>query len=125
MLPCQCWMCRRNRLEERMALELKGLKGKAVKAAANIDRLNAAYDKFNTDAATHAADVEGLAPQIEALAEDLSFSAQTLGNSVNGSADLQRQPVVSQNGQGAVQQPETPPNAQGGSGANPEGQFRG
>ena len=123
MLPCQCWMCRRNRLEERMALELKGLKGKAVKAAANIDRLNAAYDKFNTDAATHAADVEGLAPQIEALAEDLSFSAQTLGNSVNGSGESEKpkeQPSI----QPGTNQADTQPSALGGSGANPEGQFR-
>lgn len=68
-----------------MALELKGLKGKAIKAAGFIDRLNTAYDAFNEAAPLHAADVEGLTPQIEGLQEDLAFAAQVLGNSVAGS----------------------------------------
>ena len=91
-----------------MALELKGLKGKALKAAANLDRLNAAYDKFNENAAAHATDVEGMAPQIEALQEDLTFATAVLGNSVNGSQDSQPKPVAQQTVPPAVQQPETP-----------------
>lgn len=73
-----------------MALEIKGLKAKALKAAAHLDRLNLAYDKFNEAAPLHAADVESLAPQIEALADDLTFAAQTLGNSVAQSDEQQR-----------------------------------
>lgn len=70
-----------------MALEIKGLRAKALKAASHLDRLNAAYDAFNEAAPAHAADVEGLTPQITALGEDLAFATQVLGNSVNGSGD--------------------------------------
>lgn len=70
-----------------MALELKGLKGKAIKAAGNLDRLHAAYDAFNVAAPAHATDVEGLTPQITALGDDLAFATQVLGNSVNGSSN--------------------------------------
>lgn len=69
-----------------MALELKGLKSKALTAAGHIGRLNQAYDKFNEAAPAHAADVEGLLPQIEALGEDLAFAAQVLGNSAAASS---------------------------------------
>ncbi len=78
-----------------MALELKGIRGKAIKAAANLDRINLAYDKFNEAAPAHAADVEGLTPQIEQLGEDLTFAATMLGNSANGSEDSQPRPLVS------------------------------
>ena len=78
-----------------MPLELKGLKGKALKAVSNVDRLNAAYDAFNEAAPLHAADVEGLTPQITELSSDLEFAVQVLGNSVNGSPDSQKQPPVS------------------------------
>jgi hypothetical protein len=70
-----------------MALELKGLKGKSIKAAANLDRLNHAYDAFNEAAPAHAADVEGLAEQLGGMAEDLTFATTTLGNSVAASND--------------------------------------
>lgn len=102
MLQCGCINCEIQRLTGRlyvyrmarkkieMALEIKGLKAKALKAAGHLDRLNAAYDKFNEAAPLHAADVEGLAPQIEALADDLTFAAQTLGNSVAPSGEQQR-----------------------------------
>ena len=69
-----------------MALVITGLRAKALKAAGHLDRLNQAYDKFNEAAPAHAADVEGLTPQIQALGEDLQFATQTLGNSVNGSS---------------------------------------
>ena len=64
-----------------MALELKGLKGKALAARSNIERLNAAYDVFNEKAPAHASDVEGLANQVEAMNDDLGFAVTTLGNS--------------------------------------------
>ena len=69
----------------RMALEIKGLKGRALLARKNIDALNAAYDKFNTAAPAHASDVEGLATQVGTLASDLEFAANVLGNSVEQS----------------------------------------
>jgi hypothetical protein len=64
-----------------MALELKGLKGKAIAARSNIERLNAAYDVFNEKAPAHASDVEGMAHQVEQMNEDLGFAVTTLGNS--------------------------------------------
>lgn len=75
-----------------MPLEIKGLRGKALKAAANLDRLNQAYDAFNEAAPAHAADVEGLTPQITALQDDLQFATQVLGNSVNGSGTPAEKP---------------------------------
>lgn len=77
-----------------MPLELKGLKGKAIKAAANLDRLNQAYDAFNAAAPLHAADVEALTPQITALEDDLTFASQVLGNSVSNGGDQTVSPIV-------------------------------
>jgi len=71
-----------------MALEIKGLKGKAVKAGAMFDRLNVAYDKLIETGTAHAADVETLPAQIEGMQDDLSFMVQTLGNSVNAESQL-------------------------------------
>ena len=68
-----------------MALEIKGLKGKALKAGAMFDRLNVAYDKLIETGTAHATDVESLPGQIEGMQDDLQFMVQTLGNSVNGS----------------------------------------
>jgi len=68
-----------------MALELKGLKAKAMTARANIGKLDAAYDAFNAQATTHVSDVESLAEQLGGMAEDLTFATTTLGNSVAGS----------------------------------------
>lgn len=75
-----------------MALEIKGLKGKALKARANIDALNAAYDKFNEDASAHAADVEGLTSQVTSMQDDLQFAVTTLGNSTSESEKLDEKP---------------------------------
>jgi len=68
-----------------MALELKGLKDKALAARRNIDRLHRAYDGFNEAAPAHAKDVEGIAGDIEAMTDDLTAAARILGNSANGS----------------------------------------
>lgn len=78
-----------------MPLEIKGLKGKALKARANIDALNAAYDKFNEDASAHAADVEGLTSQVTSMQDDLQFAVTTLGNSTSESEKLDDKPKPS------------------------------
>lgn len=65
-----------------MPIELKGLRAKALKAASNLDALNAAYDAFNEAAPAHTADVAGLSEQVGQLGDDLKFAAQVLGNSV-------------------------------------------
>lgn len=92
MRPCQCFQCRLNRLGELMPLEIKGLKGKALKAGAVFDRLNQAYDKLIETGSAHAADVESLPPQFEAMQDDIEFAVQTLGNSVNGSGESAEKP---------------------------------
>lgn len=74
-----------NERSARMTIEIKGLKGKALKGAAVFDRLNRAYDKLIETGDAHAADVESLSPQIEAMQDDITFAVQTLGNSVAGS----------------------------------------
>jgi hypothetical protein len=75
-----------------MPLEIKGLKGKALKARANIDALNAAYDKFNEAAPAHAADVEGLTSQVSGMQDDLQFAVNVLGNSTSESEKLDDPP---------------------------------
>ena len=76
-----------------MAREIKGLKGKALKARANIDALNAAYDKFNEAAPAHAADVDGLTSQVAGMHEDLQFAVNVLGNSTVDS-EKPAEPIV-------------------------------
>lgn len=73
-----------------MALEIKGLKGKASKAGTMFDRLNRAYDKLIETGETHATDVESLPAQIDGMQDDLTFMVQTLGNSVNGSGESEK-----------------------------------
>lgn len=70
-----------------MAIEIKGLRGKAVKAGAMFDRLNVAYDKLIETGDAHASDVEGLAPQLVTMQDDITFAVQTLGNSAGGSGE--------------------------------------
>ena len=80
-----------------MALEIKGLKGKALKAGAMFDRLNVAYDKLIETGTAHATDVESLPGQIEGMQDDLQFMVQTLGNSVgasNGSSEPAEKPAT-------------------------------
>jgi hypothetical protein len=68
-----------------MALELKGLKAKAMTARAHIGKLDEAYDAFNAKAGSHISDVQGLADQLGYMADDLSFATAALGNSVAAS----------------------------------------
>ena len=75
-----------------MALEIKGLKGKAMKAGGVFDRLNRAYDKLIETGDAHATDVEGLPAQIEGMQDDLTFMVQTLGNSINGGSGESEKP---------------------------------
>ena len=70
-----------------MALQLKGIAGKALQARANVERLNKAYDTFNEAAPAHASDVEGLAKQVNGMQDDLDFAVNTLGNSAGVSDD--------------------------------------
>lgn len=106
-----------------MPIELKGLKGKALKAAAALDRINSAYDSFNEKAPAHAADVEGLMPQIEALHDDLTFAAQVLGNSANGSGESEK-PKDEPKPPPAVKPPELPKSESSASPAPPMGGQR-
>ena len=93
-----------------MALELKGLKAKSLKARASLDALNTAYDKFNADAVAHGADVAALTKDLEGMQEDLQFATATLGNSVNGSAasEVAAEPLTLSP---AIQQPSPPQTA--------------
>lgn len=72
-------------------LEIKGLKGKALRARANIDALNAAYDKFNVTAPAHVMDVEGLTKQVGGMQTDLEFAANVLGNSTEHSDTIDKE----------------------------------
>jgi hypothetical protein len=72
-----------------MAIEIKGLKAKALAARANLDKLSQAYDKFNEMAPAHAADVEGLASQITSMQTDLEFASTLMGNSAGESESIE------------------------------------
>jgi hypothetical protein len=77
-----------NERRNRMAIEIKGLKADALTARANLDKLRAAYAKFNEAAPAHAADVEGLTSQIGGMQSDLEFAATVMGNSAGESEKL-------------------------------------
>jgi len=83
-----------ERIERRklMAIEIKGLKADALTARANLDKLRAAYAKFNEAAPAHAADVEGLATTIGGMQSDLEFAATVMGNSDGGLGALPNGP---------------------------------
>lgn len=81
-----------NERRSRMAIEIKGLKADALTARANLDKLRAAYAKFNEAAPAHAADVEGLATQIGGMQSDLEFAATVMGNSAGESDKLAQAP---------------------------------
>ena len=72
---------RRIGRESGMAIEIKGLRDQALEARSNLDRIKAAYTKFNEAAPAHALDVEGLAEQVGTMQSDLEFAATVLGNS--------------------------------------------
>ena len=75
-----------------MAIEIKGLKADALTARANLDKIRAAYAKFNAAAPAHAADVEGLAESIGGMQSDLEFAATVMGNSDGESEKLAQEP---------------------------------
>lgn len=79
-----------------MAIEIKGLKADALTARANLDKLRAAYAKFNEAAPAHAADVEGLAASIGGMQSDLEFAATVMGNSDGGSGRLAQENSAAQ-----------------------------
>ena len=64
-----------------VAIEIKGIRAEALAARGHMDRIMAAYRKFNDAAPSHASDVEGLSEQIGSLQSDLEFAANVLGNS--------------------------------------------
>jgi hypothetical protein len=70
-----------------MPLVIKGLKGKAIEARGNLDKLHAAYDKFNAAAPKHVGDVNSLTEQVDTLQSDLEFSATMLGNGTEHSEE--------------------------------------
>ena len=78
----------RHESRKKMAIEIKGLKADALTARANLDKIRAAYAKFNAAAPAHAADVEGLAESIGGMQSDLEFAATVMGNSAGESEKL-------------------------------------
>ncbi len=76
-----------------VAIEIKGIRAEALASRGHLDRIMAAYRKFNAAAPAHASDVEGLAEQISGLQSDLEFAATVLGNSDGSGASSQVSPV--------------------------------
>jgi hypothetical protein len=90
----------RHESRKKMAIEIKGLRSDALLARANIDKVRAAYARFNAAAPAHADDVDKLASDITGMQSDLEFAATVMGNSDGGSerlADTQKQGVVTPN----------------------------
>jgi hypothetical protein len=77
-----------NERHARMAIEIKGLKLQAMTARGHLDRLAAAYAKFNEAAPAHAADVEGMAEQVTEMQSDLEFATNLMGNASQDSERL-------------------------------------
>jgi len=82
-----------NERNSRMAIEIKGLKADALTARANLDRVRAAYARFNQAAPAHADDVDKLASDITGMQSDLEFAATVMGNSDGESEKLAKEPV--------------------------------
>ena len=80
-LRVQAYRIVRRIERETMAIDMSGLKAKAMAARANWERLNAAYEGFNTTAPLHAADVEALSAGLAEMQSDLDFATATMGNS--------------------------------------------
>jgi hypothetical protein len=72
-----------------MAIELKGLRAKALAARSHLDKINAAYDKFNAAAPAHADEVAKMATDLGEMQSDLEFATGLLGNSADGSEKLE------------------------------------
>jgi hypothetical protein len=68
-----------------MALELKGLKGKAMSFRANIEAIGREYDAGNEVAIEHLSDVKGLRSDVTAMRDDLKAAVDITKNSVAGS----------------------------------------
>ena len=68
----------------KVPIQITGIRDEALKARSHLDRIRAAYAKFNEAAPAHASDVEGLADQIGSMQSDLEFAANVLGNSPGG-----------------------------------------
>jgi hypothetical protein len=82
--------------ESGMAIDVSGLKAKALKARANWDRLHAAYDKFNELAPEHATEVEGMTSGLGEMQSDLEFATNLMGNSSGGSEKVADTPLEKQ-----------------------------
>jgi hypothetical protein len=87
----------RHESRKKMAIEIKGLRSDALLARANIDKVRAAYARFNQAAPAHADDVDKLASDITSMQSDLEFAATVMGNSDGASGVSQKPPVVGQN----------------------------
>ena len=74
--------------ERHMAIELKGLRAKALAARSHLDKINAAYDKFNAAAPAHADEVAKMATDLGEMQSDLEFATGLLGNSAGESEKL-------------------------------------
>ena len=71
-----------------MAIELKGLRAKALAARGHLDKINAAYDKFNEAAPAHASEISKMASDLGEMQSDLEFATNLLGNSAEDSERL-------------------------------------
>jgi hypothetical protein len=77
-----------NESQDEMAIELKGLRAKALAARGHLDKINAAYDKFNEAAPAHASEISKMASDLGEMQSDLEFATNLLGNSGDGSERL-------------------------------------
>lgn len=73
-----------NRTEDKLALEMKGLKANMLKVAKRIESLNAKAVRFDEIGGKLEGDMDAIIAQAENHAEDLSFATQVLGNSTSG-----------------------------------------
>jgi hypothetical protein len=78
--------------EDEMAIELKGLRAKALAARGHLDKINAAYDKFNEAAPAHASEIAKMASDLGEMQSDLEFATNLMGNSAGDSEKLVEHP---------------------------------
>lgn len=96
-----------------MALELKRIKGDALTARANIEKLGTLYAKLAQTSGEHASDVEDLVGDVGEMVVDMGAIVDITKNSVASSnagalQDSQPKALESQTAPPAIQQPEAP-----------------
>lgn len=78
--------------EEKVPLELKGLKSNMLRLQGTVDRLNTIASKANDKGSVLESHLIDIGKQLGSHVDDIEFAANVLGNSSNGSGEVAEEP---------------------------------